>query len=78
MTQIERNITSSDVDFLEGEDSGKKGKATTMMMKDKRENTRSFDNALTTPPDLSGLKHKASEDVDMGMSDDIMSVLDQL
>ena len=71
MTRIEQNITSSDIEFLDGKDSVKKSKAT-MIVKDKPENTpASCDDALTTA-DLSGLKHKASEDVDM--NDDIMSV----
>ena len=79
---IERNITSSDVEFLEGheeEDSGKKNKATTgMVIKDKPESItdNAIDNALTTS-DLSGLQNDASEDVEMNDAD-IMSVFDQI
>jgi hypothetical protein len=74
---IERNITSSDVEFLEGKDSKKENNATSLRKgKDKPESARaSFDNArhgLTTP-DLTGLHE--DDDVDMN---DIMSVHDQM
>jgi hypothetical protein len=76
---IERNITSSDVEFLEGEDLKKKGNAkTSRKIKDKPQSTRaSIDNArhVLATPDLSGLKRKADDDDDMN---DIMSVLDQI
>ena len=75
---IERSITSSDVEFLEGEDSKKKSNTkTSRKIKDKPESTRaSIDNArrALATPDLSGLKRKADDD-DMN---DIMSVLDQI
>ena len=70
---IERNITSSDVEFLEGEDSKEKDDAKTSRKvgKDKLpvESARaSSDNArhVLTTPDLSGLLH--DEDVDMNVS----------
>lgn len=70
---IERNITSSDVEFLEGGDSQKK--SDTMMSKkveDKQESAHApFDSAshVLTTSDLSGVIH--SEDVEMN---DVMSV----
>lgn len=71
---IERNITSSDVDFLEGEDAepedvDEKTNTKTSKTKDKPESAHvSVDNL--TIPDLSSLEH----DVDMNNSD-IMSVI---
>jgi hypothetical protein len=68
---IERNITSSDVEFLEGKDSNKKSNAKTLgKVKDKPE-SEPFNNAghVLTTPDLTGLIH--DDDVDMS---DIMSV----
>ena len=57
---IERNITSSDVEFLEGEDEEKKNNGkVTRKAKDKPENTRVLiDKArdLLTTSDLSGLQ----------------------
>ena len=77
---IERNITSSDVEFLEGEDLKKKGNAkTSRKIKDKLQSTRaSIDNArhVLVTPDLSSLKRKADDDDDD--MNDIMSVLDQI
>lgn len=75
---LERNITSSDVEFLEGEDSVKEKKVKTfesLKIKDKPEGSR-VDNArhVLATPDLPGLKHK---DSDVDMMSDIMSVLDQ-
>jgi hypothetical protein len=62
---IERNITSSDVEFLEGEDKDDMSDAKTSK-KDKPEKTRaSIHNALTTP-NLSGLEHT---DVNMNISE---------
>jgi hypothetical protein len=75
---LERNITSSDVDFLEGEDEEKKSNAKVPKKKNKPENAHvSVDNAkhVLTTPDLSGLEHKADSDVVMN-DVDIMSVLD--
>ena len=84
---LERNITSSDVEFLEGRDFKENSSAkTSRKIKDKLENAHaSIDSnarhvpVLTlTTPDLSGLKHKADcDNVDMNDSD-IMSVLDQI
>jgi hypothetical protein len=72
---IERNITSSDVEFLEGEDEEKKNKGkVTRKAKDKPENTRILiDKArhMLTTSDLSGLQ----ADVEMN---DNRSVLDQM
>ena len=65
---IERNITSSDVEFLEGGEISDK----TSKEKDK---PASVDKGNTTPPDLSGIGHR-DKDVDMHDSD-IMSVFDQ-
>jgi hypothetical protein len=67
---IERNITSSDVEFLEGTDMTD---ATTSKEKDKPETV----NKEKTTPERSGVEHKADSDVDMQDSD-IMSVLDQI
>jgi hypothetical protein len=70
---IERNITSSDIEFLEGEDE-KEGNARTSKKKDKPESTRTaIENAKNvfklTTSDLSGLEHEAaSEDVNMNDS----------
>jgi hypothetical protein len=76
---LERNITSSDVEFLEGEDLKKKSIVkTSRKIKDKPESSRaSIDNArhVLATSDLSGLKRKADDDDDMN---DIMSVLDQI
>jgi hypothetical protein len=73
---IERNITSSDVEFLTGEDVEKVSNGTTK--KDKQESNHAFvDNAkhVLTTPDLSGFEGGAnSEDV---VTND-MSVLDQI
>jgi len=77
---IERNITSSDVEFLEGEDLKKKSNVKTLRkIKDKPESSHaSIDNArhVLATPDLSGLKRKADEDDDD--MNNIMSVLDQI
>lgn len=75
---IERNITSSDIEFLEGEDEEKKSiSKTTRKKKDKPENSRtSIDkakHALTASDLSSGLQ--ADGDVDMN---DIMLVYDQI
>ena len=72
---LERNITSSDVDFLEGEDEEKKSNAK-VSKKNKPENAHvSVDNAkhVLTTTDLSSLEHKANSDVVMN-DVDIMSV----
>ena len=66
---IEQNITSSDIDFLEGDDISD-------AKKDKTEKHASVDKTRTTP-DLSGLERKDDSDVDM-LDSDIMSVLDQI
>ena len=78
---LEQNITSSDIDFLEGEDEEENSNAKISKKKDKPAESAhvSVDNtkhALTTP-DLSGLEHKADSDVVMN-NVDIMSVLDQI
>ena len=77
---IERNITSSDVEFLEGEDLKKKSNVkTSRKIKDKPESScASIDNArhVLATLDLSGLKHKADEDDDD--MNNIMPVLDQI
>lgn len=75
---IERNITSSDVEFLTGEDVEKVSKGTTK--KDKQESNRVHafvDNAkhVLTTPDLSGFEGGADSE-DVVMND--MSVLDQI
>ena len=81
---IERNITSSDVEFLEGQDFNEGSDVSMKLAKDKPASPRasaSINNTLTTP-DLSGLKHKADQlptadhDDDIYM-DDIMSVLNK-
>jgi hypothetical protein len=76
---IEQNITSSDVEFLEGEDSKIKGNVkTSKKIKDRPESTHvSIDNArhVLVTPDLSGLKRKAAADDDMN---EIMSVLEHM
>jgi hypothetical protein len=64
---IERNVTSSDVEFLEGEDLKKKSNVkTSRKIKDKPESSRaSIDNArhVLATSDLSGLKRKADDDM---------------
>ena len=66
---IEQNITSSDIDFLEGDDISD-------AKKDKTEKHVSVGKTRTTL-DLSGLECKDDSDVDM-LDSDIMSVLDQI
>jgi hypothetical protein len=68
LDDLERNITSSDVEFLTGEEE-EKSKAKSS--KDKPEGTRASINAKATS-DLSGFEHKA--DIVMDDSDTIMSV----
>ena len=75
--RIERNITSSDVEFLEGEDFNEGSDV--LKIKDKPR--ASINNTLATP-DLPGFEHKADQlptadhDDDIYM-DDIMSVLNK-
>ena len=77
---IEWDITSSNVEFLEGESLNIEREGTNAKTsKDKRESARAsvmVDNILTTP-DLPNLEHKGDSDIDMNDSD-IMSVLDQI
>lgn len=74
---LDRNITSSDVEYLEGRDLEKKSSGkTTRKIKDKPESTRvSIDNArhMLTASDLSGFQ--ADCDIDMN---EIALVIDQM
>jgi hypothetical protein len=75
LDDIERNITSSNVEFLEGRDSDskKKSNATLRKVKDKPESaSASFDNTRHSP-DVPGLIHDHDDDMN-----DIMSVHDQM
>jgi len=77
---IERNITSSDVEFLEGNDSKENSNTTSKTMRKVKDKTESahapFDNALTTP-DLPGTL-ATHDDVDIMMDDIYVSVHDQI
>jgi hypothetical protein len=78
---IERNITSSDVEFLEGEDFNEESDVS-KKIKDKPESPRASINNTLATPDLPGLGNKADQlptadhDDDIYM-DDVMSVLNK-